>query len=117
MHTQKSTRIPRKLLSLLLTLGMILTMLPMGVWAEDTSSNTWTEVAWADITADDTIAITMTTSGGTSYVLPSAAATKAPTATVVDLTSGTLTAPPSAGPSQPLTAATTSPTAAATIFI
>ncbi len=94
MISSKTRRIPRKLLSLLLTLGMILTMLPMSVWAEDTSSNTWTEVAWADITADDTIAITMTTSGGTSYVLPSAAATNAPTATVVKLTSGTLTADP-----------------------
>ena len=91
MITSNTRRITRKLLSLLLTLGMIFTMLPMSVWAEDTSSNTWTEVAWADITADDTIAITMTKDGIT-YVLPTAATGRTPAPDVATLTDNVLEA-------------------------
>ncbi|MBQ6293600.1 MAG: hypothetical protein IJK77_07015 [Lachnospiraceae bacterium] len=52
---------------------------------------TWTQIAWADITATDTIAITM--SKGTSmWALPNAAATNAnPSAVPVTLTDGKLT--------------------------
>ncbi|MBR2577554.1 MAG: hypothetical protein IKE38_01360, partial [Erysipelotrichaceae bacterium] len=48
---------------------------------------TWTKVdSITDITAEDKVAITMTTSGGTIYALPSNQASK-PTATVVSTNS------------------------------
>ncbi len=94
MHTQKSTRIARKLLSLLLALGMIISMLPMSALAlQRATSDTWTKVDLADITADDTVAITMTASSGATYILPNAAATSAgPAAVAVTPEGDTLTA-------------------------
>ena len=59
----------RRLLSVLLALVMLLSLLPTAVLAADPTPGTWKKVAFADITADDTIAITMT-KDKTTWVLP-----------------------------------------------
>ena len=61
----------KRILCALLSLIMALSLLPMSVFADDAAEPaTWKKVAFADITADDTIAITMT-KGDTTWVLPS----------------------------------------------
>ena len=55
-------------LSLLLAVVMVLSMLPATALAAD-SATTWTRVDFSAITAEDTVAITMT-KDGTTYVLP-----------------------------------------------
>ena len=62
-----------KLLSLLLSLVMVVSMLPVSIWAEDSASATWTKAELADITENDTVAITMT-KDGTTWVLPTTGA-------------------------------------------
>ena len=47
------------------------------------SHHKWTKVSLSDITSSDSIAITMTTSDGTTYVLPNASATNAGPAAVI----------------------------------
>ena len=59
----------RRLLSVLLALIMLLSLLPTAVLAADPTPGTWKKIAFADITADDTIAITMT-KDKTTWVLP-----------------------------------------------
>ena len=59
----------RRLLSVLLALVMLLSLLPAAVLAADPTPGTWKKIAFADITADDTIAITMT-KDKTTWVLP-----------------------------------------------
>ena len=59
----------RRLLSVLLALVMLLSLLPTAVLAADPTSGTWKKIAFADITADDTVAITMT-KDKTTWVLP-----------------------------------------------
>ena len=59
----------RRLLSVLLALIMLLSLLPTAVLAADATPGTWKKIAFADITADDTIAITMT-KDKTTWVLP-----------------------------------------------
>ena len=59
----------RRLLSVLLALVMLLSLLPTAVLAADPMPGTWKKIAFADITADDTIAITMT-KDKTTWVLP-----------------------------------------------
>ena len=59
----------RRLLSVLLALVMLLSLLPTAVLAADPTPGTWKKIAFADITADDTIAITMT-KDKTTWVLP-----------------------------------------------
>ena len=59
----------RRLLSVLLALVMLLSLLPTAVLAADATPGTWKKIAFADITADDTIAITMT-KDKTTWVLP-----------------------------------------------
>ena len=65
----KRKGLSRRLLSVLLTLVMLLSMLPQVVFAADPTPGTWKKIAFADITADDTIAITMT-KDKTTWVLP-----------------------------------------------
>ena len=55
-------------LSLLLAVVMVLSMVPAAVFATDTAT-TWTKVPFSAITAEDTVAITMSKDGVT-YVLP-----------------------------------------------
>ena len=59
----------RRLLSVLLALVMLLSLLPTAVLAADPTSGTWKKIAFADITADDNVAITMT-KDKTTWVLP-----------------------------------------------
>ncbi len=60
-------------------------LLPVSVFAAEPEAGTWTKVELADITADDTVAITMT-KGDSTWVLPNngdaKAAAKAITGTV-----------------------------------
>ena len=53
----------------LLVLAMVCSMLPTIAFAEDPTTTTWAKVAFADIKASDTVAITMT-KNGTTYALP-----------------------------------------------
>ena len=65
----KRKGLSRRFLSVLLTLVMLLSMLPQVVFAAEPKAGTWKKIAFADITADDTIAITMT-KDKTTWVLP-----------------------------------------------
>ena len=56
-----------RFLSVLLALVMVLSMFPATVFAAD--SAVWTKVDAADITADDTIMVTMTNPHGVTYAL------------------------------------------------
>ena len=64
---------------------MLVSLLPVSVFAAEPEAGTWTKVELADITADDTVAITMT-KGDSTWVLPNngdaKAAAKAITGTV-----------------------------------
>ena len=63
-------RTSKRILSALLSLVMLLSLLPVAAFADDSATTaTWTEVAFSDITATDTVAITMT-KGDTTWVLP-----------------------------------------------
>ena len=79
------TPVRTRLLSALLSLVMLVSLLPVSVFAAEPASGTWTKVELADITADDTVAITMT-KGDSTWVLPNngdaKAAAKAITGTV-----------------------------------
>ena len=49
-----------RLLSIVLLVAMLLTLMPATALAEDAATTTtWTQASLADITADDTVAITM----------------------------------------------------------
>ena len=52
----------RRGLSLLLAVVMVLSMVPAAVFATD-SATTWTKVDFSAITAEDTVAITMSKDG------------------------------------------------------
>lgn len=54
------TPVRTRLLSALLSLVMLVSLLPVSVFAAEPEAGTWTKVELADITADDTVAITMT---------------------------------------------------------
>lgn len=86
-----------RLLSLILALAMCLSVLPVTAAAEDeseetTTISTWTQIDLTKVTSNDKIAITMTTSDGTVYALPTAntGSSKAPTAVVVTAKDDTL---------------------------
>ena len=66
-----------RFLAIVLLVAMMLSLMPTNVaFAEE--STTWTQTTLDEITADDTIAITMDLSdNGTTYVLPTASATNA----------------------------------------
>lgn len=69
-------KLTKRLLSMLLVLCMVFSMLPaMGLTASAASVK-WKEVAWNDITTDDTFIITITNSNGT-YLMNSANGTSA----------------------------------------
>ena len=81
----------RRLLSVLLALVMLLSLLPTAVLAADPTPGTWKKIAFADITADDTIAITMT-KDKTTWVLPNdGTAQKAASAITGTVSGDTLT--------------------------
>ena len=79
------TPVRTRLLSALLSLVMLVSLLPVSVFAAEPEAGTWTTVELADIPADDTVAITMT-KGDSTWVLPNngdaKAAAKAITGTV-----------------------------------
>ena len=79
------TPVRTRLLSALLSLVMLVSLLPVSVFAAEPEAGTWTKVELADITADDTVAITMT-KGDSTWVLPNngdaKAAAKAITGTI-----------------------------------
>ena len=63
-------RTSKRILSALLSLVMLLSLLPVSVFATETETTaTWTKVALSDIAATDTVAITMT-KDNTTWVLP-----------------------------------------------
>ena len=83
-------RTSKRILSALLSLVMLLSLLPVAAFADDSATTaTWTEVAFSDITATDTVAITMT-KGDTTWVLPNSA-TKQPMASTGTVADGKLT--------------------------
>lgn len=70
---------------------MLLSLLPTAVLAADPTPGTWKKIAFADITADDTIAITMT-KDKTTWVLPNdGTAQKAASAITGTVSGDTLT--------------------------
>ena len=81
----------KRLISVLLSLVMLLSLLPTTVFAEgeDTTAATWSKVALADIAATDTVAITMT-KDSTTWVLPNSAK-KQPMASTGTVADGKLT--------------------------
>ena len=85
------TPIRRKIMSLLLSAVMLISLLPAQVFAADGAESTWTSVALEDVTSDDTIAITMS-NGNTTWVLPADTNTSsAPAAVTATVNDGTLT--------------------------
>ena len=83
-------RTSKRILSALLSLVMLLSLLPVSVFATETETTaTWTKVALSDIAATDTVAITMT-KDGTTWVLPNSA-TKQPMAFTGTVADGKLT--------------------------
>ena len=67
-----------RFLAIVLLVAMTLSLMPTTVaFAEDSTTTAWTQTTLDQITAEDTVAITMTASSGTTYVLPTAAATNA----------------------------------------
>ena len=58
----------RRLLSAILVLAMVISMVPLSIFAAE-SSYSWEKVELADITETDTVMITMTNPNGTTYAL------------------------------------------------
>ena len=86
-------RTSKRILSALLSLVMLLSLLPVAAFADDSATTaTWTEVAFSDITATDTVAITMT-KGDTTWVLPTTGegSKKQPLADTATVADGKLT--------------------------
>ena len=77
----------RRLISVLLALVMLLSLLPTAVLAADPTPGTWKKIALADITADDTVAITMT-KGTTTWVLPNDGDAKSAATAITGTVSG-----------------------------
>ena len=86
-------RTSKRILSALLSLVMLLSLLPVAAFADDSATTaTWTKVAFSDITATDTVAITMT-KGDTTWVLPTTGegSKKQPLADTATVADGKLT--------------------------
>ncbi len=62
-----NVKLGSRFLSLMLALVMVISMLPVSVFAAETA--TWTKVDLADITAEDTIMVTMTNPNDVTYAL------------------------------------------------
>ena len=90
-------KVTRKALSLvlsfLMTLSVGLCNFPVASFAAEETNHIWTKVDLEDISADDSIAIAITTADGETYVLPNAETSKAPVATLAKLDNGSLTIP------------------------
>lgn len=90
-------KVTRKALSLvlsfLMTLSVELCNFPIASFAAEETNHIWTKVDLEDISADDSIAIAITTADGETYVLPNAETSKAPVATLAKLDNGSLTIP------------------------
>ena len=61
--------IAKKVLSCLLIIALSFSMLPLTASAEESAATAWTKISLEDISADDTVAVTMTKDNVT-YVLP-----------------------------------------------
>ena len=87
-------RTSKRILSALLSLVMLLSLLPVSVFATETAESkaTWTKVALSDIAATDTVAITMTKDKDT-WVLPTTGegSKKQPLAITATVADGKLT--------------------------
>ena len=79
-----------RLLCLLLSVLMIVSLLPMAALAAETETSTWEKVNFEDITADDVVAITMT-KGSDTWALPTANTGRSPVAQAATITDGKLT--------------------------
>ena len=81
-----------RLFAWLLVLAMVCSILPTVAFAEDPTTSTWSKVAFADIKASDTVAITMS-KNGTTYALPTAGngGDGQPLAVTASVNSGVLT--------------------------
>ncbi|MCR5664052.1 MAG: CehA/McbA family metallohydrolase [Oscillospiraceae bacterium] len=79
-----------RLLAALLLVGMLVSLLPVSALAA--GEDEWVSVAFADITDDDTVAVTMT-KGDTTWILPNSTTEsgKPPVATTVTLKDGVIT--------------------------
>ena len=84
-------KLARRGLSLVLSFLMVASLASSDISfvsnAEETN-HVWTKVSLSDITSSDSIAITMTTSDGETYVLPNASSTKAGPAAVLGTVDG-----------------------------
>ena len=69
MKVRKTSR----LLSIVLLVAMLLTLMPATALAEDSATTTWTQTTLAEITTEDTVAITMNV-GGNYVILPTSGA-------------------------------------------
>ena len=78
------------ILAMVMAVSLLSGTLVFSAFAED-ETYTWVEIDAGDITSSDLIAITMTTSGGTTYVLPNAAVSKGPTAVLATVSGEILT--------------------------
>ncbi|SDI00130.1 Chitobiase/beta-hexosaminidase C-terminal domain-containing protein [Pseudobutyrivibrio sp. 49] len=87
-------KLARRGLSLVLSLLMVVSLANTDISfiskAEETN-HVWTKVSLSDITSSDSIAITMSTSDGETYVLPNASTGKAPAAVLGTVNNGSLT--------------------------
>ena len=87
-------KLARRGLSLVLSLLMVVSLAYTDISfiskAEETN-HVWTKVSLSDITSSDSIAITMSTSDGETYVLPNASTGKAPVAVLGTVNNGSLT--------------------------
>lgn len=87
-------KLARRGLSLVLSLLMVVSCAYTDISfiskAEETN-HVWTKVSLSDITSSDSIAITMSTSDGETYVLPNASTGKAPAAVLGTVDNGSLT--------------------------
>ncbi|SDB22653.1 Chitobiase/beta-hexosaminidase C-terminal domain-containing protein [Pseudobutyrivibrio sp. YE44] len=87
-------KMARRGLSLVLSLFMVFSLaftdLSFVSYAEE-ANHIWTRVSLSDITSGDSIAITMTTSDGETYVLPATSTSKAPAAVLGTVDGSSLT--------------------------
>ena len=85
-----STRTSHKVLCIVLSVLMAFSVFSIVAAAADADAQTWTKVAFSEITSDDKIAITMT-KDGTTWVLPAASTSSLPAAVVAAVEGDTLT--------------------------
>ena len=85
-----------RFLSIVLLVAMVLTLMPTAAFAEDSAvTESWELIGGADAidaaAAEGTVAVTMTTAGGTTYVLYNGNGTEsAPTGVIAEISDGKL---------------------------